>query len=168
MKRVCVFFSVALLTFTTSVAITWAFNRVVAFIFPERSVSLQATDALLNGKLAVAFLRTTQDEFGKYAQFEVTNGGPETAYYTGYSKNSHCSNMFRQGLEIKPGNWCFCGTGLEQQALKPRETAKFSVRIPNVYEPFEVGFDFRLGQSRMKQTVWSSMIQPSGVPLPDH
>jgi hypothetical protein len=48
---------------------------------------------------------------------------------------------------------------LEEQLLNPGETAKFAVRIPDTKEAFEVGFDFGIGEERLKRTFWSKKIE---------
>src|SRR5262245_37920060 len=134
MKRITSFIGVAILTFSTSVAISRVVNKVTSIIFPQPTVSWTAADAILNNDLEVNFVGMTHDEYGDYAQFDVTNGGSETAYYSGYGKNSHCSTIVRQGLEFKLALWCSCAVGLERQALNPRETARFSVQIRKANE----------------------------------
>src|SRR5215510_12186183 len=156
MKRIASFIGVAILTFSTSVAISWVITKVTSIVFPQQSVSWPAADAILNNDLEVSFVGMRHDENGDYAQFEGMNGGSEIAYYTGYGKDSHCSTIVRQGVELKLAQWCWCGTGLERQALKPRETERFTVQIPKATEPFEVGFDFRVGPNEVKRTVWST------------
>ena len=107
----------------------------------------------------VEFLRFTNSERETYAEFQVSNGSSEAAYYWGYGRDSHCSDLVRHGRKVELASFCWCGTGLEEQLLRPGETAKFAVRVPDTKEAFEVGFDFRIGEGRLKRTFWSKKIE---------
>jgi hypothetical protein len=107
----------------------------------------------------VEFLRFTRSERDTFAELQVLNGSSEAAYYWGYGKDSHCSDLIRHGRKVELASFCWCGTGLEEQLLKPGETAKFAVRIPDPKEAFEVGFDFGIGEERLKRTFWSKKIE---------
>jgi hypothetical protein len=129
----------------------------------DKGVSAAAANARLEGNLEVTFIQLAEDTYGKYALFEVTNGGSETAYYYGYGKTSHCSELVRQGFQIDLSDHCWCGTGLEEQSLKPGESEIFRVRIRNPNYVFEVGFDFSFGEQRQRKTIWSRTIEPWSV-----
>jgi hypothetical protein len=111
------------------------------------------------GQVEVEFLRFTRSERDTFAELQVLNGSSEAAYYWGYGKDSHCSDLIRHGRKVELASFCWCGTGLEEQLLKPGETAKFAVRIPDPKEAFEVGFDFGIGEERLKRTFWSKKIE---------
>jgi hypothetical protein len=151
MKRLIKLAGVAMLTLFVGVAITR--------IYRERS-NANAAYTRVGSNVEIEFLQGT-DEYshGRYGKFRVTNTGTETLHYTGYGRNSHCSNMVRQGLDIGMDFLaCSCGTGLRDQRLKPGERATFTIRIPRSDQPFEVGFDFFSGEPETRKTFWSNEI----------
>jgi hypothetical protein len=119
----------------------------------------------VNGDLEITFVQVENDGPGKIALFEVTNGASETAYYTGYGKNSHCSELVLQGRQIQLPIFCSCGTGLMEQSLEHGESVIFKVPIRHPRDSFEVGFDFYFGEKRLKKTIWSNRIEPSAAPV---
>ncbi len=165
MKRLTLSLSLALLTFAAGVAMTWGYYQISSVFSAKKVVNSRLMESRLKGDLEVEFLRFTETEYGKYAEFEVTNGSSETAYYWGYSKDSHCSDLIRQGRKVEQVSFCWCGTGLEEQSLKTGERAKFGVRIPDNKEAFEVGFDFIAGKKRLKRTVWSKEVERTATEM---
>jgi hypothetical protein len=160
MKRVTFSLSIALLAFTTGVAITLGVYRTVGTV-PMAEKALHSSPAVskTGSHVEVEFLRFTSSEPDTFAEFQVSNGSSEAAYYWGYGKDSHCSDLIRHGRQVELASYCWCGTGLEEQLLNPGETAKFAVRIPDTKEAFEVGFDFGIGEERLKRTFWSKNIE---------
>ena len=163
MKRLCLFFCLALLTFAIGVASARAY-----FQFHRLSLTLSTSSFLPKllitppgGGVQINFQRIEKTEYGSYAEFRVINGGSEALHYSGYSQNSHCSYMIRQGKKVEQKWPCWCGTGLAERTLLPGESATYRVQTTPESVKFEVGFDFLIGKKLRKQTIWSNEVVAS-------
>ncbi len=160
MKRLSLFFCLALLTFGIGVASVWGYYQ-----FHRLSLTLSTSTflpklliTLPGGGVQVKFQRIEKTEYGTYAEFYVMNGGSEALRYSGYSKNSHCSYMIKLGNKVEQMSPCWCGTGLAERTLLPGESATYKVQVAAESERFEVGFDFRIGKKLRRQTIWSNEV----------
>ena len=93
--------------------------------------------------------------------FGVTNNSTETIYFPGYEKNSHVRVWIKQNKKLEPAIKLSCGNGLKRQELRPGEFATFTIPVPDNNKPFEVGFDFLIGEhpewskdGRELKTIW--------------
>jgi hypothetical protein len=156
MMRFALLLTISLVTFVAGLASSWTVNSLwYALTGPEESITTAVASVQ---DLDVGLAGTLEFEGLKYADLIVTNRGSETAYYTGYSRDSHCSYMIRQHGLVRQGSFCWCGTGLAEQALGVGETVVFQVPVPKNSGSFEVGLDFEMGDARLKRTVWSRTI----------
>jgi hypothetical protein len=164
MMRFALFLTVSLATFLAGLTSSWSVNYLWnALTGPEQFIaplsdSSEDIDVVLIGIVELHGMR--------YADFIVANRGSETAYYTGYSRESHCSYVVKQRGHIWTGSVCSCGNGLSEQSLNAGDTVIFAIPIHNNSDPFEIGLDFKMGDARLKRTAWSRMIQtPSAGPV---
>ncbi len=163
MKRLSLFFCLALLTFGIGVASVWGYTRFHRLSF-ALSTSTFLPKLLITppgGGVQVKFQRIVKTGYGSDAEFYVMNGGSEALRYSGYSKNSHCSYMIKRGNKVEQKSPCWCGTGLAERKLLPGESATYHVQVAPGTEKFEVGFDFRIGKKFRKQTFWSYVVVAS-------
>ena len=160
MKRLALSFSIALLSFMAGLAAyCGVYGTLGLAAIPEIPPHNSPTLELRSG-LDVHFLELNLTEHGPLAKFRVSNRSSETAYYPGYSKDTHCADLIRYDFKIEKASHCWCGTGLEEQSLEAGESVEFVVGIPNAKVPFAVGFDFGIGQERVRMTFWSKQIDP--------
>jgi len=160
MKRLSFFCGVSLLTFVIGLVTVWGYSLLskpplAAYALPSSPV---LSKPLPDGEVEIKFLRIEKIEYGSYAEFRIVNGGTEPLYYPGYSKDDHCSYKIRRKGSVEQKNPCWCGTGLEERALHPGESATYQTAVTGASGEFEVGFDFEVGQARRKQTIWCSDI----------
>jgi hypothetical protein len=157
MKRLALVLTISLVTFISGLASSWMVNYLWNAFTVQDPFIVPFSDSSADVDVVLAGIM--QFEGAKYADVVVANRGPETAYYTGYSRESHCSYMIKQRGQVRMGSFCKCGTGLSEQSLEVGDTVIFQVSIPNNSDPFEVGLDFEMGEARLKRTVWSRLIQ---------
>ena len=156
-KRFSLFFTVSLLTFAVGVAAASGYAYLSAprpeapAPPPTPPVSVPAA----GGKVRITFERIVTEQYGRYAEFRAVNGGTETLYYRGYVRDDHCDYKIRRGLTVEQKDNCTCGTGLETHALRPGESATYLIKLRREAGEFEAGFDFKVGETRRAETVWS-------------
>jgi hypothetical protein len=90
------------------------------------------------------------------------NLGSEPVYYEGYSKDDN------EYWSLRRGSWSksfspFCGTGLAERELSPGESARFQVVVGREAGSVQVGFDFFIGEQRLRRTLWSEDVY---IPMP--
>jgi hypothetical protein len=151
MRRLSSFFAVSLVTFALGVAAAWGYGLLAG----SRRAPAEASAPRPEGKVRITFERIVTEEYGRYAEFRAVNGGTETLYYDGYDRDDHCDYKIRRGLNVEQKRPCTCGTGLETHALRPGRSATYRVNVRREPGPFEVGFDFKVGEKRRAETVWS-------------
>lgn len=160
MKRLSLFFSVALLTFGIGVALAWGSS--LFFTFSSISYILPLPPALSvtepSGNVQIKLQRVKKTEYGSYAEFHIVNGSSEALYYSGYSKDDHCSYRIKRGNFVEQKSPCWCGNGLAERRLSPGESATYQIGVSREVGKFEVGFDFQIGRARRKQTIWSNEV----------
>ncbi len=161
MKRLSLFLGVALLTFVTGVVIAWCYLQFPQFFStPAGSAATAASPVTkLSGEVQIKPQLIKRHEYGSVVKFHIVNGSPETLYYVGYSKDSHCSYKIKRGSQVEQKKErCWCGTGLAERTLSPGESATYRLDVAGQSERFEVGFDFTTGLMRRKQTIWSDEV----------
>lgn len=154
MKRAVLYASVFALTFILGVGTTWGYRLVLQPVAASWW-AFAANGADPSQGVSIRFANFSTNPYGVLAEYTVTNGGVETLYFTGYSKDAHCSYKINQQGIITQVHPCWCGTGLGQQELAPGVSATYQVSIHSVSGAFTVGFDFRVGWGRRDVTIWS-------------
>jgi hypothetical protein len=127
----------------------------IAIVVPWRYRSPAKTTIPIDGQVHLEFQGIKKTEYGHSAQFLLQNAGAETLYYSGYSNDDQCSYKFKRNGTIVQKNPCWCGTGLAERNLEPGEAAHYGVDLTGETGRLQVGFDFEVGATRQRQTVWS-------------
>jgi hypothetical protein len=168
MKRIGFQLGIALLTFSLGVGLEWSYLHILrpSLIAPNSTPTKEAASRpflLISSDspseaVKISLSRSYRDEYGLIkAEFEVSNGGSEPLYYQGYGKDDNEYWSVRHGSRshrFSP----FCGTGLAERALLPGKSASFQVVIGREAASVQVGFDFSVGEKRLRQTIWSDEI----------
>jgi hypothetical protein len=168
MKRIGFRLGIALLTFSLGVGAAWSYLHILRpFLMApsstptkeaiSRPIPLTSSDSPPEA-VKISLRRSYRDEYGLIrAEFEVANGGSEPLYYRGYSKDDNEYWSVRHGR--RSHRWStFCGTGLAEYQLLPGKSASFEVVIGREAGSVQVGFDFFVGEKRLRQTIWSDEI----------
>ena len=151
MKRFLLRLSIALLTFLLGLGIT------SVFIFFTHIPNIEVIDLIEtknNNGIEIQYKWTLIDKKDSTGIFKVTNNSYESLYYLAYDKNQHVDNWIRQNGEVKMATFFICHMGMEEQELKPNETAFFEITVPRNRKPFEAGFDFFIGDKQQPKTFW--------------
>jgi len=150
MKRLT-FLSVAFITFAAGVTLT----RFSTLIVRHPRKVAAALQAQTNPDVQIRLRRIYQNENGVFnADFDVLNRSGEPLFYLGYNEDDHEQWAIRRGNRshrYAP----LCSTGIKERLLAPNESAKFMVFLGDEGGDVQVGFDFRFGESRSKQTIWT-------------
>ena len=158
--------SIAFFTFLAGITFTSVF--VFFTQLPEikevsdnfNSVSID-TCKFSDNKIQIQYNGTSIENFISFIEdhkingvFVVTNKSNKSIYYGGFDKNSNVNTWINQYDNTESAMPIFCAFGLKLQELKPNETAKFEIPIPNNGRPFEAGFDFKKSKKGYWETVW--------------
>ncbi|HEY8562716.1 MAG TPA: hypothetical protein VIL74_20230 [Pyrinomonadaceae bacterium] len=115
--------------------------------------------------LEVRFREIINTENGLVADFEITNHGAASYFYSSYEENDTTGPFFalyQVKLNGKKENLGWCGTGLQSFALKSNETKIFRVHdLSRHWEKgvsLQYGFLFRRNDEQKPQTYWSGEI----------
>ena len=157
MRRIVLLSSVLLCAF--GVAIYWSSRHLLKppQTFPTSAASPTAVSEK-EGGVRIEFRGIQVTNHGSYAEFRFVNGGTDSLYYPGYSKNDHCSYKIKHKGTVAQNNPCWCGTGLAERVLEPGESATYKADITRESGRIQVGFDFQTGKNRHRQTFWSDEI----------
>lgn len=109
----------------------------------------------LDGEVHLKFQGIEKTEYGHTALFSLRNGSAEILYYPGYSQDDTCSYKFKRGDTIVHANPCWCGTGLAERHLEPGEATLYKINLTGETGGLRVGFDFEVGATRQRRTIWS-------------
>lgn len=167
MKRISLQLGMALLTFLIGVGTAWSYMHILQPMLnasQRRPVSedsippARVSSGSASKAVKISLTRSYRSEDGLiHAEFEVVNVSGELLYYRGYSKGENMFWSVRRGktsTRFSP----FCGTGLSDRELLPRESTKFQVVVGHTDGSVEIGFDFLVGEKRLRQTIWSGTV----------
>lgn len=93
--------------------------------------------------------------------FVVTNKSNQSIYYLAYEKNQHFDNWIKQNGKVKEATDFICHMGMEDQEIKPGESAFFEISVPRNKKPFDVGFEFYIGSEKQVKTFWVNVNERS-------
>jgi hypothetical protein len=174
MRRFNLLIGIAIFTFSIGVALVWfwlSFSKLPSASFDspptEETISTSVLPELpikpLSEQVQIKFLSSEKRNAPGYifVTFQIANGSAEILYYTGYSKDWHCSYKIKRAKKVEQQErLCTCGNGLAERALSPGETATYDVAVLLQYKTnkIEVGFDFEVGQERRKETIWTDEV----------
>jgi hypothetical protein len=163
MKRIGFRLGISLLTFGLGVGAAWSYLHILrpSLIAPNSTSTKEATSCSSDSSsevVKISLRRTYRDEYGLInAEFEASNRGSEPLYFQGYSKDDNEYWSVRHGSRSRRFS-PFCGTGLAERTLLPGDSAGFQVVIGREAASVQVGFDFFVGEKRLRQTIWSGEI----------
>ena len=108
--------------------------------------------------VVIEFIRFISNAENVYAQYRVTNFGPQPVRFPGFAGNSNCMVLFKQGALIRqtPATWGTHHFGT--YSLMPGKTFVYDVQIPDTREPFEIGFGYEIGPRHRWVIAWSKTI----------
>ena len=137
------FLGVALLTFGAGVA-SGSLYRTAVVVRPFSAAEVE-----------VRFKKASRDYYITL-EYEVLNRSSHPLRYDGYAEGSNENWSVRRGDQSKSFR-PFCGTGLKERTLGPGESETFQAFVEEA-GPVRVGFEFMVGEERVKQTFWSDEI----------
>lgn len=166
MKHFCIRFSIALLTFFVGLAFTSVIMSStqipeVKVISDDFDSDLTEIYQLSDNKVEVEYNYTLISKEFSNGVFVVTNKSKESIYYSGYDKNSHVDNWVNQNGKVTMATKLPCYNGVEEQELKPNDSAIFEIPIPRNRKPFDAGFVFMKTKNGDTQTVWVKVSEQS-------
>ena len=161
-----------ILSFTIGIAFVWLyfsnFPKIFYSIFSRESTftTVRPGQSLkpFSEQVQIKFLSSEKRNAPNYVfvKFQIVNNSSATLYYSGYSKDWHCSYKFRRGTKVDEpqGLICNCAVGLAERSLSPGETAIYDVAVlpQSKTEKIQVGFDFEVGRERRKETIWTDEV----------
>ena len=173
MKRMGFRLGVALITFCLGVGATWF----VLLISPPPMVeievpplsetiirpTLETPSAIPSEPATVVVKRSYKNRYGRIlAEFKVTNISNEPLYYAGDYSNPNWNRYYsvRRGSELEEPDRT-CATGWAGYTLLPGKSVRFEVVTGDVPGRVQVGFEFIVGENRVRQTIWSDEVYVS-------
>jgi hypothetical protein len=161
MKRVILRLGVALLTFGLGVGTAGSYRRVLrtpAHVTSQDVAADAAGPASSDpsSEAVTISLKRAYRSDGRIisAEFEVVNVSDGPVYYRGYSKDGNEFWSVRRGGKSQ-SYAPFCGTGLAERKLAPGGSAKFQASMGGEAGVAQVGFEFLVGEHRLRRTIWS-------------
>jgi len=173
MKRIGFRFGVALITFCLGVGAVWF----VLLLSPPPMAGIEPpplSEAITHPTLetpltipsepaTVVFKRSYKNRYGVIlAEFKVTNISSEPLDYAGVFSNPNWNRYYsvRRGGDLEESDRS-CGTGLAGHTLLPGKSVIFEVAAGDEPGRVQVGFEFYVGENRLKQTIWSAEVHVS-------
>jgi hypothetical protein len=164
-------FQILLLTFAIGVFAAWFWAQFSQFTLSSAShsnVSLlwrsqksfviySLPTTKLSDSVKISFVKTGEDQIGKYIELRAENMSREAVYFSGYDIDSPCSLKVKSETQEEE-NKCECGVGLGRQTLLTGESTIFRARPLFEAEKIRVGFEFKAKTNESVQTFWSEEI----------
>ena len=173
MKRIGFRFGVALITFCLGVGAAWSVLLVshppmVEIESPPLSETiirpmLETPPAAPAKPATIVFRRSHKNRYGVIlAEFKVNNVSSEPLGYAGVFSNPNWNRYYyvRLGGELREPDRT-CGTGLAGYTLLPGKSVTFEVVAGDEPGSVQVGFEFYVGENRLRQTIWSEEVYVS-------
>ena len=117
---------------------------------PDRAVTL-------NGQIQIELVSVRKVATGKReATFKVTNRRYDSIRFQGMGRDETVEAWVRENGRIRDA-WnieCWGVADISEYAIEPKGFSYFTIPIPARGDFFDVGFDFKLGQSEQRITVW--------------
>ena len=171
MKQFSRKFQILILTFAIGVFKAWFWSQFSQFTLSSASLSdvsllwrgqksfiiYSLPTTKLSHSVRISFVKTGEDEVGKFIELRAENMSREAVYFSGYDINSPCSFKAKSETQEEE-NRCFCGVGLERQTLLTGESTIFRARPLFDAEKIRVGFEFKVKTNELVQTFWSGEI----------
>ena len=88
------------------------------------------------------------------AEFVIANGSDEALYYMGYGEGDNAYWSIRRGRRSTHHSPS-CATGIKERKLLPGGRLTFRVYPGRESSSAEAGFEFFVGEDRLRQTIWS-------------
>ncbi|HEY9284799.1 MAG TPA: hypothetical protein VIP46_15185 [Pyrinomonadaceae bacterium] len=173
MKRISFQLGIALITFSFGVGAAWLVllisqPAVVEIEPPPTSAIIirpapETPAAAPSAPATVVFRRSYKNKHGLVlAEFKVTNISSEPLHYAGVFSNPNWNRYYsvRRGNQLEEPERA-CATGLAGHTLLPGKSVRFEVVAGDEPGRVQVGFEFIVGESRHKQTIWGDEVYVS-------
>ena len=173
MRRIGFRFGVALITFCLGVGAAWVVLLISQPPMAEIEApplsevitqpTLETPPAIPSEPATVVFKRSYKNKYGVIlAEFKVTNISNGPLGYAGVFSNPNWNRYYyvRRGGELEESDRS-CGTGPASYTLSPGKSVTFEVAAGDEPGSVQVGFEFYVGEDRLKQTIWSDEVYVS-------
>lgn len=164
MKNFFIRLSIGLATFLIGISLNFAYVSLNQI--PEIEVISNETDSfgsygLSVDKIDIQYSYTLSSKKYTTGIFVITNKSDEPIHYSGYDRNSHVENWILQNGKVERATKLTCHNGVEEQELKPNDSAIFEIPIPSNGNQFVAGFSFLKNKSGDSELVWVKVDEPN-------
>lgn len=164
MRNLFIRLSIGLATFLIGICLNFtflSFNEIPEIEVISNEIDSFEPYGLSVDKIDIQYSYTLSSKKYTTGIFVVTNKSNEPIHYYGYDRNSHVENWILQNGKVERATKLTCYNGVEEQELKPNDSAIFEIPIPSNRNQFVVGFSFLKNKSGDSEMVWVKVDEPN-------